>query len=105
MPLLTKTPAATIRPEDHHWSLFSNCATVDPDRMFPGDKNEKGIAQAKIVCTGNGTALQPECPVRERCMAERFNDQYGVVNAMTAEERQALRTRQSKPLRKTAEAA
>jgi hypothetical protein len=103
--MLTKTPASTIKPEDHHWSLFSNCSRVDPDRMFPGDKNEKQIARAKAVCDGNGTATQPGCPVREQCAAERFDEQYGVIAGMTAEERQALKRRQTARLRRTNEAA
>lgn len=92
----TPTSIAAVNLVDHHWSTFSNCRTVDPDVMFPGEKNEKAIIAAKIVCLGNG-ADKPACPVIEQCYAEHLKagDRYGVWGGLTEAERAELETRRA----------
>lgn len=91
--MLTSTAPTKINLQDHHWSTFGNCVREDPERMFPGDI-PKEIASAKVVCRGNGTTLQPACPVMDRCLADRIKEPYGVVAGMTPDERRALLRRQ-----------
>jgi len=91
--MTTPAIAPTIRPEDHHWSLFGKCSKVDPDVMFPGDKNLKGIDRAKVVCLGDGSRMTAPCPVLEQCRKERDSEPYGVIAGLTADERQDRRTK------------
>lgn len=69
-----------------NWQKRGNCASVDPDVMFPGSKPED-IAAAKAVCFG--------CPVYRPCLrnviriegAARGDSREGIVAALTGPER------------------
>jgi WhiB family redox-sensing transcriptional regulator len=93
----TPTGIAELNLVDHHWSTFSNCLRVDPDVMFPGEKNEKAIVAAKAVCLGDG-ASRPACPVIQQCYAEHLKagDKYGVWGGLTEEERTQLEARRAR---------
>lgn len=85
MPKLIDRPNLSF--EDNNWSIFGRCASVDPDLMYPGHKDEAGIATAKAVCAA--------CPAQvfQRCIEERtkMDDRHGVWGGMTPQERELAR--------------
>lgn len=77
---IAKIKTRPLNLNDHHWTTYSACNEVDPELMFPHERDRGWIAEAKAVCA--------KCPVIEQCIEQRAKtgDQYGVWGGMTAEE-------------------
>ena len=88
--MFTAPRATALDAATHHWQTRAACATVDPEMMFPHDRDRRGIADAKAVCG--------QCPlsVFTRCKTEHSNENYGVWAGKTAEEHQLERKAQAR---------
>lgn len=71
--------------EQEDWHQFANCATADPDVMFPEKGDGRGSRMAKKVCEG--------CIVVDECLTEAIEhpELYGIRGGKTPHEIQALR--------------
>lgn len=86
--------AVVLDPQTHHWTTRGACRSVDPEMMFPGEKDYNGIAAAKEVCS--------DCPlsVFMACKKEHAEEPYGVWAGRTADEhRRARKAKQRRAAR------
>lgn len=60
------------------------CRTLDPDAMYPNDKDTAGKARAKAICAA--------CPVKSQCLeiALRSRERWGVWGGLDEDERRRL---------------
>lgn len=73
------------------WKLRGRCANAgNPDGMFPGEKDHKGIDAAKALCHA--------CPVVSECLeaALSAHEPHGVWGGLTGAERTRLLKRRAK---------
>jgi WhiB family redox-sensing transcriptional regulator len=67
------------------WQDDANCATTDPDVMFPEGPSGKGIK----ICGGCARATRDACLL----YAVENSIEYGIFGGKTAKEREGLRVR------------
>ncbi|MCX5119238.1 WhiB family transcriptional regulator [Micromonospora sp. NBC_00362] len=81
MSATTLTRLAT--PLDANWRLRGLCLALDPDFMYPDDRDHSGQAAAKNVCGG--------CDVVKQCLKNAIDtdDWHGIRGGMTPKERRA----------------
>src|SRR5919205_3481718 len=67
------------------WQARANCATADPELMFPEKGDHSAARAAKVICG--------RCVVREECLADAIKhpELHGIRGGHTPSEIQALR--------------
>lgn len=81
--------------KSEEWMQDALCAQVEPDVMFPADRDAAGARRAKKLCDA--------CPVRQLCLdyALQNNIRHGIWGGMSPLERAAVRRRATwKPARR-----
>lgn len=74
--------------KDPQWYESANCATTDPEIMFPG-KEGGSVMLARKICS--------MCVVREDCLTDALmaSQQIGFAGGMSAKERKALKRKET----------
>lgn len=78
--------------QNYAWQTRGACRTVDPESFFSPD-SERGAKRAGREAAAK--ELCAHCPVVQQCLgyAMQVNEPHGVWGGLTANERQALRSR------------
>lgn len=72
----------------HDLPDYPSCVGEDPELFYPEGRPESythqlQVAVAKAVCDG--------CPIREQCLEDNLEVEFGIYGGKTAQERRAIR--------------